>query len=131
MPEGSRTQQETRSLQPKIMADALQAMIETWQPVSTSLQAWNGRCTATAAELCGEWTEFVARRLKEDIELPGRLAASRTLEDVWRTYTGFWQRLASDYQQEMQRLARIGGEHAQASLEAFHTSTKEKATRGT
>ena len=118
MPTATRKLPDT-SLTSEQLAHWSQSAIDVWNPVSAALGAWNAQLPAICTSLGQEWSDFVLRRLKEDAELPLRLAASRTPEEFWDRYAGFWSKLAADYRREWDALARLGNQRMQQSLDLF------------
>lgn len=99
-----------------------QTAIGMWNPMSAALQLWNARYVATLAAFGLEWSSFLSRRIKEDVELPMRLAAAKSPEEIWNHYSAFWTKMAHDYRQELDALARLGNEHAQVSLDVLKST---------
>jgi hypothetical protein len=89
-----------------------------WNPMLTTLHAWNVECGTTIAKLTSEWSGFLWRRLGEDMVLPQSLAACTSPVEMWQTYVDFLQRMASDYQKEMSVMAELGTRAAKDSPKA-------------
>lgn len=54
-----------------------------------------------------EWSEFVGMRLREDIQLFRTIHDCRSVQDLQRAYTQFWQTAFTQYGEEAQRLMRM------------------------
>lgn len=93
-------------------ADRAPAGVGMWHSLSAPIGL--APLPAAVTAIGQEWSDFVLRRLKEDAALPGRLAASRSPEEFWDCYAGFWMKLAADYRQQWDVVARLGSEHMQA-----------------
>lgn len=57
-----------------------------------------------------EWLDFVSHRLKQDADFADRLICCRDADDTWRVCSEFWNRAATDYQNEFASLMKIGTE---------------------
>ena len=74
-------------------SDAMSAMM---QSCGGMLEQWN--------RLNAETMEFCARRWKEDLEMPARLASSREAGDVAEVYAGFARQMIADYDDHARRV---------------------------
>jgi hypothetical protein len=64
-----------------------------------------------------EITEFVAERIRQDIETQQEFLRCRSLEDVRKVQARFFQTAFDQYAAETTRLFKLGGEVAARSLE--------------
>jgi hypothetical protein len=83
-----------------------------WVPAMTSLNLNMNDIAPTLAAMHREWTEFVSRRLAEDLALPQRMAACHRPDEVWQVWGSFLQRAFADYHDELGALARLGSSEA-------------------
>lgn len=98
-----------------------------WAPWLSQWQAWNERANATWGAMSSEWLSFVHRRIAEDMSFQQELAACKRIDDAWRAYAQFLERMAADYQREMAELARLGGRLADEGMDAGRR-TAERST---
>jgi Phasin protein len=96
-----------------------------WAPFLANLQALNGSYGATFAAMTAEWNGFIAHRLKEDFELPQRLAKCSKPETALETCVGFCQQAMTDYQKEFAELTKIGSGFADASVKTLQQTLKD------
>jgi hypothetical protein len=103
------------------------AGIELWGPALAGAAKWNGRMCEGFALLGSEWLDFVNRRLKEDLNLPQRVCACRSAEELRDTYTVFWRQAMDDYQKEFTVMAKLGSGFLSNSLTAAQSRLEEAA----
>lgn len=103
------------------------AGIELWGPALAGAAKWNGKMCEGFALLGSEWLDFVNRRLKEDLNLPQRVCACRSPEELRDTYAVFWRQAMDDYQKEFAVMARLGTGFVSNSLNAAQTRVEEAA----
>jgi hypothetical protein len=103
------------------------AGIELWGPALAGAAKWNGKMCQGFALLGSEWLDFVNRRLKEDLNLPQRVCACRSAEELRDTYTAFWRQAMDDYQKEFTVMAKLGSGFLSNSLTAAQSRLEEAA----
>lgn len=54
-----------------------------------------------------EWSEFVGKRLREDVQLFRTIHDCRSVQDLQQAYAQFWQTAFTQYGEEAQRLLRM------------------------
>jgi hypothetical protein len=54
------------------------------------------------------WTEFLNRRLKEDLGVANQLAACKSAQDFYGFYSDYLQTAMSDYRAEIEQMSKIG-----------------------
>lgn len=91
-------------------------LLEASRPTLAAAAEINGRLCETMTAYNTECVGFLNRRLTEDLAMPQRFAACRTIDDVYAVYTSFFQRAAEHYQTEMQQLVKIGQSLSQEPL---------------
>ena len=85
--------------------------------------------TQEAAVLFGrEWQNLVTCRVKEDLDLMQRLAASKTPEQVWSAHAGFWQKAAEDYWREFGTVAELSAKVMSSNIGAAQHYMEETAS---
>ncbi|MBO0763774.1 MAG: phasin family protein [Hyphomicrobiaceae bacterium] len=103
------------------------AGIELWGPALAGAAKWNGKMCEGFALLGTEWLDFVNRRLKEDLNLPQRMCACRSAEELRDIYTAFWRQAIDDYQKEFTVMTKLGSSFLSNSLTAMQTRVEEAA----
>jgi len=83
-----------------------------WPPFMASMLGGNAQAHDEFAMIVSEWQDFVARRMKEDIDLMHRLAQSATTSQILVAYTDFWQKAADDYGKEIATMSKLMTEAA-------------------
>jgi hypothetical protein len=101
--------------------------LELWGPALAGAAKWNGKMCEGFALLGSEWLDFVHRRLKEDLNLPQRVCACRSPEELRHTYVAFWQQALDDYQKEFTVMAKLGSGFVSNSLTAAQSRAEEAA----
>lgn len=71
---------------------------------------WQLHAFKAAVAANREWLDFVSHRLKQDADFADRLMGCRDADDTWRACSEFWNRAATDYQNEFASLMKIGTE---------------------
>jgi len=94
------------------------AMLEMQRPALAAMAQLNSRLYANLAAANQEWASFVGRRLKEDFAVPQQLAECRTIEDLYRVYSEFFQNAYSQYQSGLEQMTRLGKSLAETT---FHS----------
>ncbi|KAB2919812.1 MAG: phasin family protein [Hyphomicrobiaceae bacterium] len=81
-------------------------VLEAWRPLLAGNAEMSGAVTDAFSRMGREWTDFVSRRLTEDLGLSQRLAACKSPMEMWSTYIEFWQKAAEDYARECAALTQ-------------------------
>ena len=93
------------------------AMIAWNRPIIEAMNELTNRTFEKAAALNSAWSNFVQRRVQQNIDLPQRLAACRSPEEVMRVY-GTWAQIAVEqYQHGFDEMARIGQDIQRETVE--------------
>jgi hypothetical protein len=100
---------------------------ELWGPALAGAAKWNGKMCEGYALLGSEWLDFVNRRLKEDLNLPQRMCACRSPEEMRDAYAAFWRQAIDDYQKEFTVMAKLGSGFVSSSLSAAQSRAEEAA----
>src|SRR5262245_5288527 len=98
-----------------------------WGPALAGAVKWNGKMYQGLAMLGSEWLDFVNRRLKEDLNLPHRLCASQSPEELRVTYLAFLKQAMDDYQKELTVMARLTSGFVSSSVTAAQNRAEEAA----
>jgi hypothetical protein len=100
---------------------------ELWGPAMAGAAKWNGKMYEGFATLSSEWLDFVNRRLKEDLNLPQRVCACRSPDEMRDTCVAFWRQAIDDYQKEFNVMAKLGSGVVGKSLAAAQNGIDEAA----
>lgn len=87
-------------------AVALETMTELTRPAMAALNTFNGTFLQNAAACQKEWLRFLNLRVKENLAMPAKLSACRSLPELQTLYVDYWTRAVEDYQKEYQALAQ-------------------------
>ena len=82
-----------------------------------------------AGKVNGETLDFWARRLKEDFELPAKIAHCQAPEQVAEAYTQFFSKMFTDYSEQTQRVMSLVSEMAMESAELAQDAQYEEIAR--
>lgn len=75
--------------------------------ISRNMLTGTTQFQATMQTLNKEWADFVGTRLQENTQLLRALGECKTLPDAQSAYAQFWEKAASQYSEEAQRVMRI------------------------
>jgi hypothetical protein len=75
--------------------------------------------------IASERQNFVSSRLQEDFVLIQRVAHSRTRDQVWAAYAGFWQKAVADYGKEYMTAGRLVAGVTSRSVAAAQFAAEE------
>jgi len=100
--------------------------IAIWPSIADAA-SWNENALQGLTMLSGEWLDFVTRRLKEDVNLPTKLAACRSPNEISSVYAAFWQKLVDDYWKELAVLGKLGGDMAASAASVQRRRAKAVA----
>jgi len=104
-PEDSAFQLDLPELRSAINTDAMTRMAHS---ALTAMSELNRQLFERAAAFNMEWTQFLARRFKEDMALPQHLTACKSAQEAQDIYVDFWTTALREYQEEFVRLAQMG-----------------------
>ena len=79
-------------------------MLAMQRPALKAMAKVNERMCDGIAAMNEEWISFINRRLRQDLGVPERLAACRTLQDMVQVYAHYAQDACTQYQSEFERL---------------------------
>lgn len=69
---------------------------------------WQIQAFKTAVAANREWLGFVSYRMKQDADFADRLVSCHGSDEIWSVSSDFWSRAATDYQNELAKLMKIG-----------------------
>ncbi len=108
-----------------VMPVGIDALVSMAQPALAAMVEFNGRIVDNAAKVSAEWTDFLRRRLQEDMTVPQRLAACQSPQEAQQVLTDYWQKAFAQYQDEMGRLAKMGESFTQQTASAMQKHAEE------
>ena len=120
MPE--KTDSDTSNL---MMPFGVEAIMEMQRPAFTAIAEANTRLYEIIAAANSEWASFINRRLKEDLAMPQQLSECRTLQDLYRVYTQFFQNACSQYQSGLGEMTKLSQAMAENALQTLQSRSGE------
>jgi hypothetical protein len=109
---------------------ALTAWYQVQQPAFEAFADLNGRIIDQVSRANTEWINFIGRRLDEDMAASRRLLECRTMADVFKTYTEFFQRAQQQYHSEFQYFTRLNQSMAQETAQAMRAHVSPEYVNG-
>src|SRR5262245_33579327 len=100
-----------------------------WNPFLAGALERNAQALEVLGEIGREWQDFVARRLKEDVELTQRLTSSSTPDHIMSAYADFWRKAAEDYGGEIATMTKLMTGITNRMVEAAQSATDEAGTK--
>jgi hypothetical protein len=104
---------------------AFESWINMNRPVMEAMSELNGRWIEQVSKANSEWLGFVNRRLNEDIAASQKIMECKTLQDVFSTYSDFFQRAQQQYQAEFQYFARLNQKLADETASVMKARMEE------
>jgi hypothetical protein len=104
---------------------AFESWININRPVMEAMSELNGRWIEQVSKANSEWLGFVNRRLNEDIAASQKIMECKTLQDVFSTYSDFFQRAQQQYQAEFQYFARLNQKLADETASVMKARMEE------
>ena len=89
-----------------------------------TLFGMNQKIYKTMVACNDEWINFGRARLKEDLDIPQKLADCKCPQDVFGVYVNFYQRAVKQYATEASSLTKICSELATVQPEDVKQSAK-------
>jgi Phasin protein len=99
------------------------AMIEMQRPAFAAMAEANTRLYESIATANREWTSFVNQRLKEDLAMPQQIADCKSLQDLYRVYTQFFQNACSQYQSGLEQLTKLSQSITETALQTLQSNS--------
>lgn len=100
------------------------AFMNMAQPAFDAMAEINGKIYENAAQLSTEWFAFLNRRLQEDFAVPQHLAACKNPQEAQQVWVDYWKTTFSQYQDEMERLAKMSQSCAEQTASTIEKHTK-------
>lgn len=94
-------------------------LMSMMQPAFAAAAEFNSKLYESAARFNAEWTQFLNRRLQEDLAIPQRLAACRSPQEAQQVWVDYWKTALGQYQDEMGRFAKMSETLAQQAAAAM------------
>jgi hypothetical protein len=119
------------SFSPLAMPFALDALMEFNRPALTAMAQVNGKVYENLAAMNKSWTDFLNRRLKEDLGVASQLAACKSVQDFYGFYTDYLQTAMNDYRAEMEEISKLGNTLAGDTMQAMRARSEGNGREGT
>src|SRR5262245_16778969 len=94
-------------------------------PMMAIVAEINGTLLESLATAQKDWTDFVHRRIKEDVAVSRRLMSCHSLADMHEVYAQYFKTAFEQYQQQSQKVVERGQTMAQHLAETSEEATKE------
>lgn len=107
---------------------ALPAVADLWTPAVSCSAEWNRKLHDSFVAMSGEWQEFVALRLKQDLDLAQRVAQATSPAEAWAASVEFWQRAVEDYWREYSVMSRLAAGFINATAAGMQQRITEPAS---
>jgi len=107
------------------MPFGVEALMEMQRPAFTAIAEANTRLYESIAAANSEWASYVSRRLKDDLAMPQQLAECRTMQDLFRVYTQFFQNACSQYQSGLGEMTKLSQAMAENALQTLQSRSGE------
>ena len=98
-----------------------ETMLEMQRPALAAMAELNGRLYEGIAAMNSEWTSFLNKRLKEDMAVPEQLAACKSVQDMYRVYTDYFQAACAHYQAGFEQIAKCGRSIAEDTIDVLQS----------
>jgi hypothetical protein len=98
---------------------------QLWQPAMHAIGAWNETFGPAVAKCQGEYLDFLQRRIKADCVFAQELSRCKSPNEVFDTYSGFWAKVADDYQKQIQKSAELASSLAEAGMPTLPGRARE------
>jgi len=96
-------------------------------PPMAILTELNGTLLESMATAQKEWSEFLHRRIKEDVAVFRELIHSQSLADMHQIYSQYLKTAFEQYRQQSERVAQRGQSVAQHLAESTDPAAQERA----
>jgi beta-phosphoglucomutase-like phosphatase (HAD superfamily) len=96
-------------------------------PPMAILTELNGTLLESMATAQKEWSEFLHRRIKEDVAVFRELMHSRSLADMHQIYSQYLKTAVEQYRQQSERVAQRGQSVAQHLADSADPAAQERA----
>lgn len=93
---------------PQMMPLNFDTFFEMQRPAFAAMADFNSKFVEGLTTFNNEWVGFVNSRLQEDLGVCRELAACESIQDVYSVYNEFYQTAVKQYQEEADRMTRIG-----------------------
>ena len=113
------------ALPPMMLPFGFDAFIELNRPALQAMAQMNGKMYDGIATLNKNWVAFLNQRLKEDLAVPQRLAACRTVQEMCGVYAGFFQNACAQYQSELEQMTKLSKSLADDTIQVIQARVEE------
>jgi hypothetical protein len=113
------------ALPPMTLPFGFEALMELNRPALQAMAQMNGKVYDGIATLNKNWVAFLNQRLKEDLAVPQRLAACRTVQEMCGVYAGFFQNACVQYQSELEQMTKLSKSLADDTIQVIQARVEE------
>ena len=113
------------ALPPMTLPFGFEALMELNRPALQAMAQMNGKVYDGIATLNKNWVAFLNQRLKEDLAVPQRLAACRTVQEMCGVYAGFFQNACAQYQSELEQMTKLSKSLADDTIQVIQARVEE------
>src|SRR5262249_20771061 len=100
---------------------------EAYRPALTAMAEYNGKVCENLAAMNKEWTDFITRRLKEELAMPQQIAGCKSVQEIYTVYSEFFQKAIAHYQAEFEQLARLSKTLYDDTVQTVQTRIEDAA----
>ena len=96
-------------------------------PPMAILAELNGTLLESVANAQKEWSDFLHRRIREDVAMSRQLMRCHSLADMHQVYSQYFKTALEQYQEHSERVVQRGQSVAQHLAETAEQTTQERA----
>jgi hypothetical protein len=115
---------------PFLLPFGIETLMEINRPAWTAMAQVNGKVYENLAAMNKSWAEFLNRRLKKELGVPEKLAACKSLQEMYGVYAEHLQGALTDYQTELKEMSELGKTLADDTLQAMQTRAEQAVSNG-
>ena len=94
-------------------------------PLLTVVTGINGKLLESVATAQKDWSEFVHRRVKEDVAASQQLMSCQSLTDMQQIYSQYLQTAFEQYREQSERMLQRGKSMTKGLVQAMKSGTGE------
>jgi Phasin protein len=99
---------------PKLPVSDPEVLAEIATPALAAATSFQRGFIGNMTAYQNEWLAFLNTRLQENMTMPARISACRSLPQVQQVYADYWRRTLEQYSREYQHLGEIGNADGQS-----------------
>lgn len=97
-------------------------------PAMSAASTFNNRLLRSLTAYQSDWLSFVSRRMRENLEVPTRLANCHTFPELQKVYLDYWKTAAEQYSVEVEHLSQLARRPTVAAAEPDAPATSSAPT---